>query len=516
MSGRPRGVVHVVVAVVVSVGWVLGVTAGPPAVAAPLNSCWSRDNGDAVVTELSLSRGEVDVTDAARTVGLRVRVRDLGGPGPASGVKRVQAQLRSHTWQLQTRTLKATSKDFRTTFTVPRGGATGTWTLTWVSVTDKAGNTAEYSSPQLAARGFPTEVAVTGTPDVKPPVLTGLTFSQLTPVDATQGAVDLTVTATVPDDVSGTRRVLAGFLSPTLSKAASVLLRPVPGTVATYSGVWRVGPYFGTSTWQLSLDVADKAGNQKTYGPPDLSSQSLPWQVQVTAGSDVTAPVVASTKVDTKVVDVRQGARTVVVTARLTDAGAGVHSAGVVATGPVTTAAAEMKRVAGTVQNGVWRATLVFRPCQGSPGTVALRLGVYDEAANYLSVDLPALPMKGADRKPPAPRLVFFHGQPVPHAGPLVVDFDEAVNGVSPQSLRVSVDGSAAGRVKGTWTCQDSHHTPTSCRDGVVRRASFTPAAPFSDGIEYDVTADPPGTLALTDLAGNPPRRWSSGFGTTP
>ena len=65
--------------------------------------------------------------------------------------------------------------------------------------------------------------------------------------------------------------------------------------------------------------------------------------------------------------------------------------------------------------------------------------------------------------------------------------------------------------VDGAWLCWNQAGTEASCLGGAVRTARFTPAAPLdSDGF-YDVVLNPAGYLGLTDLAGNPPLRFSTG-----
>ena len=71
----------------VAIGLVL---AGPvrSTYAAPLNDCVRHENGDPILTALT-APDVVDVTQGAQSVHFAITAVDLGGPGPASGLKAV-------------------------------------------------------------------------------------------------------------------------------------------------------------------------------------------------------------------------------------------------------------------------------------------------------------------------------------------------------------------------------------------------------------------------------------------
>ena len=94
----------------------------------------------------------------------------------------------------------------------------------------------------------------------------------------------------------------------------------------------------------------------------------------------------------------------------------------------------------------------------------------------------------------------------MPVAGPIVIPFDEDVNGITSRSMPAfRVTGRLPEpRVSGQWACFDADAAETDCRTGAVREASFQPDEPLRATATYSFAVNPVHVLALTDLAGNP------------
>ena len=107
----------------------------------------------------------------------------------------------------------------------------------------------------------------------------------------------------------------------------------------------------------------------------------------------------------------------------------------------------------------------------------------------------------------------------VPNAGPVVLNFNQAVNGISASSAPVhrvnpNTLRHVSGPIDGTWTCRNTAGALTDCGTGRVRKAAFRPSQPFSDAGSFEVALNPEHNLDITDLAGNPCDRDPFGFST--
>lgn len=127
-----------------------------------------------VVTDASLSRLEVDVSDADQTIDFEAHVTDdLSGVEDSFGTSSVQISLQHPLGQLAGHAnmprASGTPLDgtYRTTFTIPRSSATGLW-ATNVFTVDVISNTGYYGAATAASVGLPPAVLVYNTP--LPPV----------------------------------------------------------------------------------------------------------------------------------------------------------------------------------------------------------------------------------------------------------------------------------------------------------------------------------------------------------
>jgi hypothetical protein len=298
--------------------------------------------------------------------------------------------------------------EYSATLRLPPYAQTGTWTLERVILTDCAGNSRTLSAADVAAAGFPTSVQITGAGDATPPALSTLSISPPT-VDTSAGAVDVTVTATIVDDLSGVaasdRATRCGDRTP-FGSSVSVSspsgsfgggqFEPLGGNA--YAATVRVPHLAPRGTWQVTVGVSDCARNSRGFSPTQLAVLGFPSSFEVTSAGDETAPVITGLAIAPDVVDTRAAGTDVVFTARLSDDLSGVSvSRG--CGGPASQVLA--RSPAGAFRGGVfehvagdeYRATVPLERF-ADPGVWSLRLILSDCVGNsrhLVSADLESL-----------------------------------------------------------------------------------------------------------------------------
>ncbi len=194
------------------------------------------DTAPPVLTGLTFSPMAVNTTSSSATVTVTAQVTD-----DLSGVQQVNVDFVSPSGSqaVQANLNLSSGSNLNGTWTgiatVPAYSEPGTWTAGPVYSWDTVLNGRDYSTAQLQALGFPTQLSVTTNPDTAPPVLTGLTFSPMA-VDTTSSSATVTVTAQVTDDLSGVQQVNVDFVSPSGSQAVQANLNLSSGS--NLNGTW--------------------------------------------------------------------------------------------------------------------------------------------------------------------------------------------------------------------------------------------------------------------------------------
>ena len=170
----------------------------------------------------------------------------------------------------------------------------------------------------------------------------------------------------------------------------------------------------------------------------------------------------------------------------------------------------DLHLVSGNRKAGTWAGTVPILRCTATTGSWApFRAAVRDAAGrltNYSSANLspwPTVHVTGRDLTVDFP-VVTATGP----ADDVTLSFDEPVNGITADSAILA--GSEI--LTGSWTCLDFAGGAEDCLTGRVRKAVFNPDADLVSGEDYAFILDPPGQLALTDLAGNPFTRFHLPF----
>jgi hypothetical protein len=129
----------------------------------------------------------------------------------------------------------------------------GTWTIEHFWLNDRAGNSIDYDTAELEAKGFPTTFEQTGAGDTTPPELHSLSF---TPREVSTSLAPQTIvfTAQFSDDIAGFHEAVFDFVSPTgVQRQSAYLFAPARGLTLTteYVGTLTLPRYAEQGTWRL-------------------------------------------------------------------------------------------------------------------------------------------------------------------------------------------------------------------------------------------------------------------------
>jgi hypothetical protein len=480
-------------------------TAQATPLAVPLSACVPSDNGDPVVSTATTTPSTVDTTRRTASVVLTATITDTGGPGPATGVHRVTAQL----WGQRGKTAPENPVPMRpgaddtwtAALALPRGSVPGSYAAHLV-VHDGAGNVALVGAGTDAA--LPQAgVTVTSVADTGAPRLVSLRLGR-PKVDTRTRAAHVTVTARAEDARAGVKRVLVTAGND--RRSTSQLLDRVSGTAA--DGVWRstltIPRWLGDTTWRLQVGMVDAVVNVRSYGRTALGRLGghVDRTITVRSRSDGAAPRAAIT-VTPSSVDVRSQAQLVAVRVHARDARSGVRRVHVRLLDPGRSDGVldvPLVRASGSRHHGVWQAVVTLPACGTIAGTSRTQLDVTDRSlrTRKYRAGLPTLEVAANDNL--APSVVRTSSS----SGAPVLDFDEDVTGITATSAPV-IDQVGGAPVAGVWGCTDATGSVADCATGAVRRATFSPAQPALG--QLFVLLNPEHSLGVTDLAGNPAGR---------
>jgi hypothetical protein len=310
--------------------------------AAPAVAHAAPDTTPPALTSLSLPK-LVMAGPVAADVVVRAGVEDASGlegadcPGPFGGRSSILLQAPTRMVSLSARFDSKVGSEYQAVVHLPRYAEAGRWTVHGVALTDCAGNARIVLTKELFVRGFPIDLAVAGQSDLTPPVLRELRISPAS-VDVSDGSVEVTVEATISDDLSGVALAdmspacgapgsysSVSFRSPRLFRSVSAHFERIKGDV--YSATLRVPRYSVTGTWTIGeIVLGDCAQNRDHLGSHALAQQGLPNSFAATGQSDTSPPDLTSLAVSPSVVDTRAGKDDVVFEAKLVDDVSGVAS----------------------------------------------------------------------------------------------------------------------------------------------------------------------------------------------
>lgn len=501
------------------VGGLVGTALAPivaSSAAAPLIDCVSSDNGDPVMTDVSFSTPEVDVTNGPQKVTVMAQAHDTGGPGPAVGLRRVEVSLEHGNGELVWAKMQQDpAGTWVGSVTVPRWTKPGRWTVSQAFLVDKVGQETLYGNDEEVVP-FTNTFRVLSIRDGTRPTLKALSLSAHK-VNTRRHERRLKVTARATDDRSGIATIIVGLRSTAKGSRSWATLQRKRGTANVYVGRGLIRRWVGTGRWRVWIVVlVDRAENYKLYYRNHLDDLGVDRAFDVVSGRDSRRPRVVAFKRSPAAVDVRTSGQSVTITVRAKDAQSGVAevSAWIDRRGGFLDLRLDL--VSGTPQDGVWRGTAKIRQCPAASEQRRLTLSVSDVRGNERGYSPRDLRQRGwpptlrVIARPDAirPRVRQRTQTAVPVAGPVVLTFNEAVNGISDSSMRVrrlnEFTGIVGPVLPGQWTCKTGSGAVTDCSTGRVRQANFRPDHKFARDAFYDIELNPPHSLEITDLAGNP------------
>ena len=478
----------------------------------PLNDCVIPDNRVPRLRALTMSPHRLDLRHGPKRLTVRADVFDVGGPGPASGVKRVFVFLENtkHSPRAGGRMLIELRPQPDGSWSGSNrffpGRTPGRWVVDAVSVSDKAGLRKTFQHRTLTRLGIVPAFTVVGPIDRARPRLRSLHLSRTVLKLRPGHGGSVRVRAKVTDDVrvhDVAVYVDAGFPTPVTHEDPYIQLR------RTASGSWVGRLHFSRwnvrGRYRLGSYIQDGVFHLSAYGgdDPSISDGPIPGPQTITVRGgkqDHSPPSITYTEAPASPVDLRIADQVVTVGVRIRDTGSGVSSAGVRfdETQPVF----PLRRISGTRQDGLWQAQVRLSHCNPPHDNGFFVFA--DDVAGHRTFRDPALRLIISDHTPPQ---VTFNER---RTGPLRFKWNEDVAGISVQTAPLihNDDGGPVPAplprpVPGTWTCQAATGASVDCATGPVRVSTFTPAVKLTHDC-YDVLFNPPGDMSVTDLAGNP------------
>jgi hypothetical protein len=477
--------------------------------AVPLNDCVVPDNTRPQLHELTLSSHRIDVRHHRQRLTVRADLADRGGPGPASGINVVEVYLADVKVPGRQRSfiyleLTAQPDGSWAGSTMFRPGANrGRWFVDLVRLRDKVGFSQPYRPQALAELGVVGGFRVLSRVDRAEPRLISVTLSRTSLRLRPGHTGSVHVRAHASDDLYLKRvdvDALAMFPTSTYARA--------PGLRRLRSGVWVgriVFPVWNSrGRYRLTGWVEDGTRkfryytSERGYGDGPVPG---PGSMLVTGGRvDRHDPSVRITSAPTSTIDVRTADHVVTVRARVRDSASGVERVAVGVDRNVP-----MHRVSGTRHDGMWEADLLLSHCLTAART-ALVVSAHDVAGHAHTARAP-LRLLVSDHQWPSVKAFTPK-----RTGPLRFEWTEDVVGISAETAPVG-DFTEHSRipVPGSWSCQTLTSAPVDCFTGPVRIATYTPTTALT-GRLYDASFNPPGVLAVTDLAGNPATHYTWAF----
>jgi hypothetical protein len=325
---------------------------------------------------------------------------------------------------------------------IPRYIETGQWRLQFLSITDRAGNTATYVRDQLAAMGFPTSLTLTGASDTAAPNLVSYTFAPST-VNLSGAPVAVTGSITATDNLSGLYLAYIAFYSP--SGQQRVDCYPAPGDPdsgtplnGTYSCSGQFTPGMETGAWRVQfVELRDRVGNMQYVTTQTLAGMGLPTTLTVNTVTDSTPPALTALSLSPLSVNAGAGSAPISGTVTASDAGSGVRQAVVALFSPTG-----QQRVDCTTAVYAAGTAPAAMPCTGlfpqysESGAWEVRfVEVSDHAGNTATVMKATLSQMGA------PVTVNVSGAPPPQP-PSGLAFQYVAGGPTPPGLQAQFFGS--------------------------------------------------------------------------
>jgi hypothetical protein len=520
-----------------------------------LEGCWPTDLGRPVLDDETASPTSVDVTEAARSVSFTVHAHDVGGPGAASGVVRVQAFLSAPSGPVDGYAAElrpdAAHTEWTGSVTLPQWAVPRGWSVN-IGLWDAAGNVSWYG--RAMPSGDTDSVSVTAPDQANTPMLEVAGYHFSSHLDTRRHARRQTFTVsgssrTGPPIVGGLV-LAADAAEPGLARL--VLLHHVTGQ--TWRGSTMIPRWAGSGEWSTEPLLVDATGYTGGLDNPP----PVPTTFSVTSDSDLTAPRVVGLRVGPRPLDARAGSARLHALVRISDAQSGVGTVRIRLTEPADPASvqgfgahprvvdlhpARSRQASAALPTAMrhsrvvrhlvaryglaqspgstgpatspperWVGSVPYTPCEGVPGAWRLSLQTSDLDGNGRTLAVRALQrqdlqshlrIRQQDRVPPTLEAA------VVDSSTDFADFypSEPVVGLDPDTATVLdvTDSDSPVPVSGHWECTDAQQHAVDCDTGPdVLVRYVVDAGSWTKGDAYVVRLDLGASQEFTDLSGNP------------
>lgn len=395
--------------------WTLGLAAGPQSVtasaagAAPVTVAATAvaDTEQPILTGLTITPRELNVVTGSAALEIRATITDAG-----AGVYSVRADYagpagaQARGCPVFSRPTSGTPNDgtWVCAATIPQHAVGGEWSITSITVHDRALNRRVYSAADLAAAGLPATFVVTSAAeDLTAPVLGAFSISPAV-VDVTAAAQTVRFTATLRDDSVGVAQVVFGLEGPEqahtylrqrdLCSATRTAGTPLDGT---WSCAVTIEHGSTPGAWTATVTASDKVHNALRLKSADLRAAGFPGELTVVSATpDVTAPALTGFSASPTRVTLSGGGQEIEFTITATDDMSGIYTvAGYVAAPGSTTSIGCGTRtpISGSAMAGTFRCRYLI-PGDSQDGEWALSVSTEDVLRNrrtYRSAELKAM-----------------------------------------------------------------------------------------------------------------------------
>jgi len=379
--------------------WVIGLLALGPA------ACMAQDTTPPVLTSYTYAPSSFNVSSGDTTLTGSIQATDnssglqsafLAFYSP-SGNRRVDCHSSAGSYS---GTL--TSGTFVCAGVFPRYTETGQWLLQFLSISDKAGNTAVYTRTQLSAMGYPTTLNLTGTSDTAAPVLASYSFSP-TSIVVSGSQATLTGSITATDDLSGLYLAYIAFYSPSGQQRVDCYGTPGdPSSGTPLNGTYNCSAAFApgaeSGQWRVQfVELRDRVDNMRLYSTAELTALGLPTALQVTSVSDASPPALTGLSLSPLSVNTATGAAPINGVVQASDTGTGVKQAVVAMFSP--SGARRVDCATGVLSPGTLNASMTCSglfPQNSEGGVWEVRfVTVTDHAGNTATIQKASLQQMG-------------------------------------------------------------------------------------------------------------------------
>jgi len=432
--------------------------AGPERNPGPVFDLEDEDQTAPVLTALSFSPAAINTTAGSATVTVSYSVSD-DLSGATSVCARFDspsgAQVRSSCASFPAVVSHSGTIDLE----FPPFGEAGTYTLEVYGVGDAVGNVRGYSTAELAAAGYPTELTVTSVQDNTAPVLSALGFSPAA-INTTAGSATVTVSYSLTDDLSGATSICGRFDSPSGTQVRSSCVAFPAATSHSGSFDLEFPPFGEAGTYTLEIyGLGDAVGNVRGYSTAALAAAGFPTELTVTSVQDLTAPVLTALGFSPTAINTTAGSATVTVSYAVTDDLSGATSICARFDSP-SGAQVRSSCVAFPAAAGHSGSIDIDFPQFGEGGTWLLEIyGVGDAAGNVRGYTTAELAAAGYPTElqvnQSEPVMLFLHGSGGPANPPTLFLDDLAPAGATPKykdSPAVNFAGGNPWKDIGTWS----------------------------------------------------------------